>query len=83
MTTIINETISFPSIISFENHQDIDVFLNGINQISTKRISVHEVGCDGGYVAVFYVGRIPSADVMKFLARNNPYVHDQDICGRK
>lgn len=72
--------ILLPFVASFEDYHLIEDFKDKINTIIIMdKIKAYEFGFDGGYVAVFYRGKRPSQDVIKFLVRHNPDIDDENI----
>jgi len=73
-------TILLPFVMSFEFYHSIEEFVQNINMILIgNRIKSYQFGYDGDYLAVFYSGKRPTPDVIRFLARNNPYIDYKNV----
>ena len=68
--------IKFPFVRNFRDYHEIDFFMDDLNKLFQERIRSYELGCDGMYWAVFYIGKRPKKSTTDIMLDNAGFDFD-------
>lgn len=68
--------IKFPFVESFNDYHSITYKMDDLNEVLTPKVKSAEIGFDGNYWGLFYVGKKPSKKVVDSMLKSAGFVEE-------